>query len=111
MFAILVVATSLVVITYLLAGVAPSIAEIKANADVRKARVEARADLALGGVETTEPIESEDDSGTGLDGIARLLGYPNLSAVLTDPNILKMIGLGKNTEETEHGKNTQIPAR
>ena len=100
------------VIIYMLSNVAPTIAQIKADADVRKTRVEARADLALGGAEMTEPITDDEGSETGLDGIARLLGYPNLSAVLTDPNILKMIGLGKNTEETEHGmEGTKIPAR
>lgn len=101
MVAFTMVIISLVMTVYLVTRTAPAIAEIKANADVRKARIEARADLAL--TEDGYSEKDEDAEPSSLDMFARLAGYTDLQSAITDPNLISklsgILGVKKSVNE------------
>lgn len=90
----------LILTVYMVTAIPAKVQAVKSAADVRTARIEARADLALQDTEYSEATgEGEDPS--GLNGIARLLGYSDVSSALSDPKILSKLTGGNNTETKE----------
>lgn len=82
---------------YILSTIPGTVAQVRADADVRKARIEARADMALEDRDYSESEESGDDP-TGLNSIARMLGYTDVGSALSDPAIIGKL-MGKSSAE------------
>lgn len=90
---------AIILMVYMITRIAPQIAEIKAAAETRQTRIEARADLAMGAGGFDE---QEESSGSEYDSIARMFGYDSVGSAISDPNLLSRLGLGnKKTEEID----------
>ena len=100
---------AMVVSVYLITRVAPLTAQIKADADVRKTRVEARADLAMdqGDFNEADDQNTEDGGFMGsLNGIARVLGYSDAMSAMSDPKIMAKLGISKPETTTTKEEET-----
>ena len=77
--------------------IALGLAEIGEVGKNTRERINVRADLAYG----DDGIESADSVPSELDGLARLLGYSDVSSAMSDPALLGKLGLGSIGKATE----------